>query len=198
MNETVYSIGYSGFPIVDTFINALVNNGVNVLIDVRSTPYSAYFEKYNKNNIEKALKQAGIYYRNYAKEFGARQEDHSFYKDGRLDFETFATSEQFRQGVEKIENSLAQGYTPCFMCAEKDPVECHRANLVTRAFFDDGYNVIHLMPEGRIKTQEDIELELKNRLNFFDCEGIQDEEKITGLAYKIQNDKIGFKEADLR
>ena len=55
MNETVYSIGYSGFPIVDTFINSLVNNGVNVLIDVRSTPYSAYFEIYNKNNIEKDL-----------------------------------------------------------------------------------------------------------------------------------------------
>ena len=70
----VYTIGYSGFPEIDEFIAILQSFKINVLIDVRSSPYSSYYDAYNKENIEATLKKAGIYYRNYAREFGARQE----------------------------------------------------------------------------------------------------------------------------
>ena len=67
-------------------------------MDVRSSPYSSYYDAYNKENIEVALKKAGIYYRNYAREFGARQENPDFYTNGILDFRKFTNSQQFADG----------------------------------------------------------------------------------------------------
>ncbi len=76
--DTIYSIGYSGFLISD-FISTLQKNKITLLVDVRSQPYSQYFSDYNKENLEQILKSKGIYYRSYAKEFGARQDERKYY-----------------------------------------------------------------------------------------------------------------------
>ena len=199
MSNTLYTIGYTGFT-VEEFITTLKHYGINVVIDVRSSPYSERYADYNKDNIEKVLKEHGIYYRNYVSEFGARQDDARFYADdGILDFELFAQSERFKSGVCKIQNSLEKGYRIVLMCAEKNPVQCHRTILVARAFSDRGYSVLHLLPEQKAITQEQIELELLNKyfpnrgqISLFSSCNMSDEECLIE-AYKIQNKKIGYK-----
>lgn len=49
------------------------------------------------------------------------------------------------------------------MCAEKDPIDCHRAILVSRAFYESGCNVVHLLPENKTCTQEDLNNALLER-----------------------------------
>ena len=44
MIDTIYTIGYSGFKI-DDFVKTLKENGVSVVIDVRSLPYSQLTSK---------------------------------------------------------------------------------------------------------------------------------------------------------
>ena len=133
MAKQLFTIGYSGFPVIHDFVQALKEYGIQVLIDVRSNPFSAYYEDYNKDKLNCILPKNGIYYFNYARQFGARQEDVSFYKNGRLDFELFSKSKQFLDGVHEVEKSDA---VIAFMCAEKHASECHRAILVARAFSD--------------------------------------------------------------
>jgi uncharacterized protein (DUF488 family) len=199
MNGTIYTIGYTGFYI-DNFINILKSKQINVVIDVRSSPYSERYPDYNKNILEAKLKENGIFYRNYVSEFGARQENVKFYTDGRcLNFELFAQSEQFLSGVEKIKNSIAKGYKIVLLCAEKEPIQCHRTILVSRAFSDLGYNIIHLMPDDQTKTQKQIEQELldkyfpnRGQMTLFSSSFMSDEECLVE-AYKIQNKKIGYK-----
>lgn len=95
MVDTVYTIGYSGFSIND-FIATLKANHISLVVDVRSQPYSQWFSDYNKETLERTLEQAGIYYRNYATEFGARQENRIYYSnEGYLDFEKFANRPNF-------------------------------------------------------------------------------------------------------
>lgn len=72
MVNTVFTIGYSGFQLND-FVKILKDNGILLVIDVRSLPYSQHYADFNKENISKILKSSKIYYRNYASEFGARQ-----------------------------------------------------------------------------------------------------------------------------
>jgi len=96
IKKTIYTIGYSGFKEVADFIKALQDNKITVLVDVRSLPFSSYFYNYNGDLLSKELKKNGIMYRNYAKEFGARQEDEQYYTDGYLDFSKFTQSEQFK------------------------------------------------------------------------------------------------------
>ncbi len=77
MVDTVFTIGYSGFQIND-FISTLRKNGISVIIDVRSLPYSRHYSDYNKENLRSVLLKYGIYYRNYASEFGARQNERKY------------------------------------------------------------------------------------------------------------------------
>ena len=201
MVNTVYSIGYSGFPVHD-FLSTLKEHDIALVVDVRSYPFSSHFPDYNKDALENTLKAGGIHYRNYAPEFGARQEDRKFYcKDGYLDFEVFSKSEPFLQGVGRLCESMRQGYTFALMCAEKKPADCHRAILVSRAFFERGYNVIHLLPDGRTMTQEDlneqlIELYFPNRDQMSLFGDAQDRDSLLEAAYRKRNAEIGYRLED--
>jgi uncharacterized protein (DUF488 family) len=197
MVDTVYTIGYSGFSI-DDFVATLKSNHISLVIDVRSQPYSQWYSDYNEDVLGALLKHEGIYYRSYASEFGARQEDSSYYSpEGYLDFEKFAKSPQFLQGYEKLVKSMKQDYRFALMCAEKDPFNCHRAILVARAFHDAGYKVIHLMPNDLKITQEEIEQRLleeyfpdRDQINLF-AEPLDDDEYVI-QAYRKRNSEIGY------
>ena len=161
--ETLYTIGYSGFNVND-FVNILKKYGVNVLIDVRSNPFSSYFSAYNKELLEQALKSHNIYYRNYAKEFGAQQTESRFYTpQGYLDFEMFTASPIYNDGYHKIEDGLKRDYVFAFMCAEKDPIDCHRSIMISKTFNDNGYSILHLLPNKNPISQLDIEDRLLNK-----------------------------------
>lgn len=196
MIDTIYTIGYSGFKIAD-FVKTLKNNKVSVVIDVRSFPYSKFYSDYNKENLSKVLETAKIYYRNYVAEFGARQEERKYYPNGYLDFEAFSKSEKFLSGFEKIEKSMQKNYIIALMCSEKDPIKCHRAIFVARAFYNAGYKVVHLLPEGKTMSQNEIEERLLNmffpdrgQINMF-TPTLTLEEYINE-AYKKQNANIGY------
>lgn len=212
MAKELFTIGYSGFPDINLFIQTLKEYGIQVVIDVRSIPLaSAFFENYNKDRLSHYLKDNGIYYLNYARQFGARQKNPVFYKrfenkngkpEYRLDFETFSKSDQFMDGVLRVEQSNA---IITFMCAEKKPSECHRTILVSRAFSDRGHKVIHIEPNGKVSTQLDIEKELiekyfpnREQLSFsFYAENNKTEADYVVEAYRERNREIGFKLEDL-
>ncbi|MBQ7226076.1 MAG: DUF488 domain-containing protein [Clostridia bacterium] len=199
MENSIYTIGYTGYSL-DEFIQELKNKGINVVIDVRSSPYSERYPDYNRDNLESTLASNRIYYRNYVKEFGARQDNRNFYsRDGYFDFEVFAKSEQFLSGVEKIKNSVAKGYRVLFLCAEKEPIQCHRTILVSRAFHKLGYNVIHLKPNNIAINHGEIETQLLNmyfpnryQRDMFSNDDKTDDDYLID-AYRMQNRKIGYK-----
>ncbi len=200
MDDTIYTVGYAGFS-RDTFIQELKKHGISVLIDVRSSPFSSFHSEYNKDILEAVLKKNNIYYRNYAKEFGARQDNFDLYtSDGYLDFEKVAKSDDFQSGLSKLRNSMKQGYVPALMCAEINPFDCHRAILVSRAFYECGCNVIHILPEGRTCSQTDLNKALldkyfpnRDQISFFEN---AEEYQLIKEAYKKRNAEIGYKIAE--
>lgn len=201
MVNTLYTIGYSGFSI-DELIKTLKIHNISLLVDVRSNPYSKYYPEYNKDVFENQLRQCGIYYRNYAIEFGARQDNKNYYcNEGYLDFDKFSKSEQFLHGVDKLCKSMEQGFVFALMCAEKDPICCHRTILISRAFFEIGYNVVHLLDDGTTKSQEDINLYLIDKYypdhdQFTMFDEMQDTDTLLKLAYRKQNAEIGYRMED--
>lgn len=197
MRETIYTIGYSGFTIGD-FLSVLGEHGISALVDVRSIPYSRNHPEYNRDMLEPVLKQAGFHYRNYAYEFGARQTDQQYYLKGYLDFELFADSQPFVQGIEKLCRSMKAGYTFVLMCAEIEPINCHRAILVSRAFSDRRVPVIHLLPHGRTITQEDLEHQLVDRYfpDHDQCSLFSQAQSYQSMVmegYQKRNSEIGYR-----
>ena len=200
MINTIYTIGYSGF-VIDDFIQILKKYEISVVIDVRSNPYSQYHLEYNKENLKKKLKQNRIYYRNYFLEFGTRQSDKKYYsKEGYLDFELFSKSENFLKGIKKLENAMEKNYVIVLMCAEKDPIICHRAIMISKIFSEKGYRVIHLLPNNVTITQKDIEDRLikkffpnKGQLSLFEMGENLSEKEYIKRAYNKQNAEIGYR-----
>ena len=193
---TIYTIGYAGFT-VDEFADALISRGVFAVIDVRSTPFSEYHTEYNSPDICAFLKRKKILYFSFAKEFGARQENIKYYQLGYMDFEEFARSKVFRNGVKEVFEYMKAGCIFALMCAEKEPVNCHRSILAGRAFYELGAEVIHILPDGEI-TQKDLERDLldmyfpdRRQGNLFT--GYRSDEELIIEAYRLQNEKIGWR-----
>lgn len=195
--HTIYTIGYSCFE-VSNFIDVLKRYSINSLIDVRSNPNSVYYTDYNSKLLAPLLKENGIIYRNYKEEFGARQDNKSFYSDGYLDFNKFVKSDQFISGMKKIEAGVEKNYIFAFMCAEKDPSTCHRNIMVAREFYKKGYRIGNILFDGSIELQESIENRLvnayfpdRNQLTIFDEE--LSWEEMVNIAYQKRNEEIGYR-----
>lgn len=193
----IYTIGYSGFQL-ENFINILKYYGINGLIDVRSNPVSKFYTAYNQQELSPSLKENAIAYRNYKAEFGARQIEQKYYPNGYLDFRLFAKSERFQEGMNRLINAMPMGYRFVLMCSEKDPISCHRAIMVAREFDDNNVSVNHIMADGNICTQKDIENRLvdlyfpnHNQISFFSPQLTWNE--MVNESYIQQNIKIGYK-----
>ncbi len=128
MMPKIFTIGYAGIQLPQ-FIDVLQQNGVTLLIDVRSMPRSRYFAAYNDTALAKELAKYNIHYEHW-REFGARQLD--------FKYKTIANSEPFQKALARLRNSHE---TVCLMCAEIDPINCHRFILVGR-YLDDVTNII--------------------------------------------------------
>lgn len=201
MNDTVYTIGYTAFDI-DSFISKLKELGVSCLIDVRSIPVASDFYKmYSKQVLEPILKKNNILYVNFAKEFGARQPSKIFYeKYGYLNFEEFIQSDEFLSGVSRIKKGINLNHKFVLMCAEKDPLTCHRAIMVSRGLQEQGLNVKHILTNGGLETHGELEKRLvelyfasNNQILLFD--ETSDAEKLK-RAYANQNAKIGYRQTE--
>lgn len=193
----LYTIGYTAFSIND-FINALKQNKIKAVVDVRSIPYSEHHPDYNKENLEHILSINKIQYRNFSKEFGARQtEPQYFSKTGYLDFDLFTKSPIFCNGYNLVANALTKGYNIALMCAEKNPAICHRSIMISHIFYKNGFAVSHLLQAGGIESQTDIEQQLldnyfpdRNQLSMFDT---PDQEDLVEIAYRKRNAEIGYR-----
>lgn len=182
----IYTIGYAGVTI-DRFVQILKNMEISLLIDVRSIPKSRYFTVFNSNPLSKTLANVNIKYENWKDEFGARQENLDYYTDYILDYKKFAQSQQFQTGISKIKELESKGENICLMCAEIDPVNCHRAILCGKEIFANGLNVTHIVAKRNGETYFESQEELENRL--------LQTTKVNNLseAYQKQNKKIGYK-----
>ena len=197
MDNTVYTIGYTSFDI-GGFLSILKSLGVSCLIDVRTTPIASDFYKiYSKSSLQSLLKEHGIVYMNFDKEFGARQPDEEFYtKYGYLDFEAFIQSDNFLSGVKRLQKGIELGNRIVLMCAEKDPITCHRAIMVARGLKQHSIKVAHIRANGGLETHEALEERLvdmyfpnRNQLSLFEQQSF---DSYLQKAYREQNAKIGY------
>jgi uncharacterized protein (DUF488 family) len=150
-NEMLYTIGHSTHPI-ELFISILKNMGINVIFDVRSTPYSKFAEQYNKDRLKTTLEKYNITYVPMGEQLGARYSDRSLlFTDGKVDFNKVEKTEKFKDGIMRINDDIKKGFTIALMCSEKNPLECHRFSMISHYLYNEGYEIIHLLPERTIE-----------------------------------------------
>lgn len=190
----LYTIGYAGFEL-DDFISVLKENSVGALVDVRSSPYSSFHEIYNQENLENNLKKNGIYYLFLGESLGARPKDRSLYTDNVVDFTKVKNSSPFIQGCHRIHDGLRK-IAICMMCAEKDPITCHRTILVADAFrnyFPEAH-IYHIQQDGKIETQHQIDRRIMVKYHLEQEDFFKSFSQRLRQAYALQEKAIAYRE----
>jgi uncharacterized protein (DUF488 family) len=154
--RTLWSIGHSNHPF-ERFVALLTQHEIEVLVDVRTSPYSKYAPQFGREAMSAALARVGVKYLYLGKELGGRPVGSRYYAaDGRVLYDELAKSELFRAGADRLEQGLTQ-YRCAIMCSEENPCVCHRHLLVSRVMRARGVEVRHVRGNGRMETFEEVE-----------------------------------------
>lgn len=145
----LYSIGHSNIP-ADRFIAMLRGAGVDAVADVRSSPFSRRFPWFSAKNLAPRLQQDGVLYLPFGDALGGRPRDPGLYCDGIADYEAMARRDAFRAALDRLQADAAHRRV-CLMCAEREPLDCHRCLLVTRALAERAVAVGHILHDGTIE-----------------------------------------------
>jgi uncharacterized protein (DUF488 family) len=146
--KPIKTIGHSNHPI-ERFVALLKAGGVERLVDVRSMPYSRRFPQFGKERLAKSLAGAGIDYMHEGPALGGKPEGGGSY--GQL-----AARPAFKAAIDRLIDA-ASGTTLCLMCAEKEPLDCHRTVLVSRRLAERGVTIEHLLADGGMRPHVAIE-----------------------------------------
>jgi uncharacterized protein (DUF488 family) len=161
----LFTIGHSNIP-AERFVGMLRAAGVNAIADVRSSPVSRFCPWFSAKNFAPLLAREKIAYLAYGDVFGGRPQNPALYRDGVADFEAMACQPEFAAGLERLGADAARCRV-CLMCAERDPLDCHRCLLVGRALASRGSSIGHILFDGPIELHEATE----RRLLELDAEG---------------------------
>ena len=149
----VLTIGHSTHP-VEGFLDLLQGHGVTALADVRAAPYSRFNPQFNRETLAGNLDTRGIAYVFLGRELGGRSEDPALYTDGRISYERLGRTHSFQKGLGRVAQG-ATGHRIALMCAEREPLECHRCLLVAPALEARGVSVAHIWSDGGLERHGD-------------------------------------------
>jgi uncharacterized protein (DUF488 family) len=198
-SKQCFTIGHGNYPI-DRFIDILRHIGIGTIIDVRSTPYSRFNPYFNRENLERSLKERGIGYQFMGDRLGGRYTDPGLlFPDGRVNYRKVQETELFKEGIGQLISIISSGKTIALMCAEKEPERCHRFALISPVLQDKGISVVHIRPEGKLQANEDLEREMVD--SFFDTSQVSisgEPVDFVGLMYERVNREIAFKREDTK
>jgi uncharacterized protein (DUF488 family) len=156
----LYTIGHSTLS-MDDFLSLLKDNYIQVLVDVRSQPYSRYNPQYNRESFQHAMAYANIEYIFAGEYLGGRPSDPTCYKGGampdgkvdylkQVDYAEVMQRDWYQRGIQRLLDIAAERLT-AIMCSEEDPMKCHRHHLVTQTLLQQGVAVWHIRSDGRVE-----------------------------------------------
>ncbi|MGU9962871.1 MAG: DUF488 family protein [Candidatus Halichondribacter symbioticus] len=194
MKNHIYTIGHSTHQIA-YFLELLKTHQIDVIVDVRSVPYSRFNPQFSKAPFSSSLRANNIKYVFMGDEFGARCPDESCYIDGRVQYDLLANTKAFKSGINRIKLGLGHNYKMALMCAEKDPLECHRTVLVARNLEKEGFEVVHILADGATETHNETTARLlRQRKSEQGNDLFLTHNQIVEQAYKVLEEKIAFTE----
>jgi uncharacterized protein (DUF488 family) len=188
--STVYTIGHSTHPI-ERFVELLQRHGIRVVADVRSTPFSRFNPQFNRESLGHSLAAAGIRYEFMGEELGARTNDPSCFENGRVSYARLAATPLFQRGLARL-REIAKNERVAMMCAEREPLDCHRMILIARELERAGDTVTHILAEGSLEENRHAMGRLIERLGLPADDLFADSPEQMDAAYDAQAAKVAW------
>jgi len=190
MSQVIYTIGHSNGT-VERLIGLLQQHSITAVADVRSQPYSRFNPQFNREVLADSLKRAGLEYVFLGQELGARPDDPACYRDGRAQYSLIAKAEIFQRGIGRL-LSGAERFSLAILCAEKEPLVCHRGILISRHLHENGIVVRHILEDGSVEDHQSVVERLLIMHGLRDEHLFHSREERIALAYEKQAGDIQY------
>ncbi len=151
----IYTVGHSNIEL-EEFVGLL--GGVQVVVDLRSIPFSKHTPQFGMQNIRARLRVAGIDYvlmldERVGNVLGGQPRDDDCYENGKIVYERVMERSWYHEGISRLVE-LASRRNLAAMCSEEDPHKCHRHRLIAQTLLDRGVAVFHIRRDGSIQEAE--------------------------------------------
>jgi len=195
-SNALKTIGHSNIQ-KDTFLDILYHYHINCIIDLRSAPYSRHNPQFNRETLKTDLEINEIEYIYMGDRLGARYEDKNLLlNNGKVNFDKIKDLPSFIAGIENLINKIKTGQKISLMCAEKDPFNCHRFMLISRALAKKNVSIEHILSDKSAVSQDELEKKLFNKytdkspqMSLF--EPVKSRTELLDIAYKKHNISTG-------
>jgi uncharacterized protein (DUF488 family) len=188
----LYTIGHSTH-LVQRCIELLAMHTISAIADVRSSPFSRFNPQFNREPFQRDLRAAHIEYVFMGKELGARSPFPQCYIDGKVQFDLVAKTDLFKKGLERLEKGI-DSFRTCLLCAEKDPLQCHRTILVCRHLRGRGVRIRHILEDGSIEEHTDAQRRLMREHHIQENDLFATDEELIDKAYDLRAKKIAWED----
>ena len=187
----IFTIGHSTHSF-ETFVSLLQRHDITALADVRSYPYSSRMSQFNREPLINGLNALDIRYVFLGEELGARRIESECYDGERVVYRRVVALPKFQDGLERLRRG-AEKYRIAMMCAEKEPLDCHRTILICRELRNE-FRILHILFDGSVEEHSQAEQRLvqmmKVERTLFEP-GISDDQ-IIQKAYDKKAEQIAY------
>jgi uncharacterized protein (DUF488 family) len=181
----IFTLGHSNHD-WPTFISFLTTWEIGAVADVRSSPFSSRSPQYIRENLKTALRRHGLYYAFLGAELGGRSDDPADYDAGQVSYDRIANSERFHRGLARVRKGM-QNHRVVLLCAEREPLECHRTLLVCRQLRDSSIDIGHILPNGDLEKHDQTEKRLLDVTGVHNHDIFATPDQLLAKAYEIQS-----------
>ena len=188
--KTIYTVGHSTHNI-ESFVTLLKRHRIDAIADVRSVPYSRWQPQFNREDLSATLKTHSIAYVFLGKELGARSNDPACYEKGRVKYQLLARTPLFRSGIERVKDG-SHSKVIALMCAEKEPLDCHRTILIARELVKAGADIAHVLENGQVETHNETLKRLCDQLGMKELDLFSTAEELIEQAYDAQEQRVAY------
>ena len=113
----------------------------------------------------------------------------SCYENGRVQYTRLARTKLFQSGLDRVRRGT-YNHRIALMCAEKEPLECHRTLLVARALVELGTTMVHILADGGIETYDDAMARLLSAVGLPHEDFFRSKQELLAQAMALQEERI--------
>lgn len=140
--------------------------------------------------MKRELKANGLRYVFLGDELGARRVEREVYVGLRADYELIARTPAFKAGIERVRKGVAK-FCVALMCAEKDPLDCHRTVLVCR-HAKEFAEIFNIHSDGRLESHAEAEVRMMSRYVSPEGDMFRSHIELLNDAYKRRGEEINY------
>lgn len=192
--ETLFTIGHSSRTWTE-FATLLRRRGIDLVFDIRSSPYSKYAPHFDKDAISQGFHAVGIDYAFFGQELGGRPDNSKCYVEGRVQYPLVAKTPAFLRGIQHL-TTQSRGRRAVIMCSEKDPITCHRMLLVSRFLRNESQQIVHVIDEATAEPQVDAERRLLRTVGLPEEDLFSSFDELVAEAYDRQASRVAYRLSD--